>query len=388
MIKGMSIRGRLTILSVVLLSICCFGLTLILNHSAFKMVDEIESEIVEPARITSEANEGDESTSSYDQITPSPSTEAIKYNFRANSIFYMMVIIVLGGILTYYFSGKALEPLTDFSKQIKNIDINNLSDDIILPNTNDEILQLGKAFNEMIHKINDAFLMQKRFSQSAAHELRTPLAVLKTKVDVFKKRQTHTMEEYNSLVEIISSHTNRLSNLVKSLLDLTNFEELNLNENIYLLNLIGDVVHDLYLIAKNKSIEINIQGEEKSVLGNHDLLYRAFYNIIENSIKYNKDNGQIHIQVESQENNVIVAIADTGIGIPDNMKKDIFEPFFRVDKSRSRQVGGAGLGLSIVKSIIDKHNGIIEIYDNNHCGTVFKIKLQERKAKKVKRNVS
>ena len=225
----------------------------------------------------------------------------------------------------------------------------------------------------MTHKLNDAFIMQKRFSQSAAHELRTPLAVIKTKLDVFKKKNVHSIDDYNSLIDIISSHTNRLSNIVTSLLELTNMEDIQLDENVNLDKIFNSIKDDLAILCENKNIEVNVSHNNINILGNYNLLYRAFYNIVENAIKYNNSNGKIDIEIDSNDNKVIIKISDTGLGIPYDMKKDIFEPFFRVDKSRSRQIGGAGLGLSIVKTIIEKHNGTITVTDNKPKGTVFTI---------------
>ena len=373
MIKKVPIRIRLTILSMILLTICCFGLTIILNFSANKMADVIEAVPLEP---TIDIN----NSVSYNYnmpalVTPSITARAARKEFKSESILYMVLIICTGGIITYYLSGKALEPLNELNSQIKNINVHNLSEDIKLPEARDEIYDITTSFNEMTHKLNNSFLMQKRFSQNAAHELRTPLTVLKTKLDVFKKKNIHTADEYNSLVEVISSHTDRLSSLVKSLLDLTNMNDIDLNENITLYTLIEKIIDDLVSLSNENHIDINIKGNNISILGNYDLLYRAVYNIVENAIKYSNKNGRVEIEISSYKNRAIVKISDNGIGIPNDMKKDIFEPFFRVDKSRSRQIGGAGLGLSIVKAIIEKHNGTITVANNEAVGTTFTITL-------------
>lgn len=373
MIKKVPIRIRLTILSMILLTICCIGLTIILNLSANKMADVIEAVPIEPAI---DINNNVHYNYNMPATTaPSMTSRAARKEFKSESILYMIIIICTGGILTYYLSGKALKPLNELNSQIKNINVHNLSEDIKLPEAKDEIYGITCSFNEMTHKLNDSFLMQKRFSQNAAHELRTPLTVLKTKIDVFKKKNTHTADEYNSLVEVISTHTDRLSSLVKSLLDLTNMSDIDLNENITLYTLLENIVNDLASLAINNHIEIKMKGNNISILGNYDLLYRAFYNVIENAIKYNNKNGRIDIEININKERTIVKISDTGIGIPNDMRKDIFEPFFRVDKSRSRQIGGAGLGLSIVKAIIEKHGGTITVADNDAVGTTFVITL-------------
>lgn len=370
MINKLSIRIRLTVLSILLLIICCVGLTIILNFSANKMANAIEATPILPSISTD-----DMADVLIPALPPSVVNDA-KQGFKYESIIYMLLIVMLGGIITYYLSGKALKPLNELNSQIKNMTVHNLSEDIDLPKAKDEIYDITSSFNEMTHKLNNAFLMQKRFSQSAAHELRTPLTVIKTKLDVFKKRKAHSIDEYNSLIEIMSSHTNRLSNIVKSLLSLSNTEDIELDESIDIYNLLQDIKKDLYTFAISKCVDINIENSKVNVLGNHDLLYRAFYNIIENAIKYNTKDGKIDVKIISNKNSCSVKIADTGIGIPDDMKMDIFEPFFRVDKSRSREIGGAGLGLSIVKSIIEKHSGTIAVESNEAMGTTFIITLE------------
>ncbi|MBZ9685667.1 HAMP domain-containing histidine kinase [Clostridium estertheticum] len=377
MLKKMPLRLRLTFLTILLLTICCVGLTLILNLSAFRMVDMIEATSMTPAKSTVEEKIPSPLNDTALSIPTPPSTisQSARKGFRLESIFYMMLIISFGGALTYYISGKALKPVNELSCQMKKRNVLNLSEDIEIPKAKDEISDLTLSFNEMMHKLNEAFLMQQRFSQSAAHELRTPLAVLQTKVEVFKKKKSHTSEEYESLIEVIGNHTNRLIALVKNLLDMTNMEDLELNEEISLKNLVDDVASALSLLSKDKNILINLPSDDRTVLGNYDLLYRAFYNLIENAIKYNNANGQIDISIIFGGEKSVVEISDTGIGIPQDMQQIIFEPFFRVDKSRSRQMGGAGLGLSIVKTIIDKHNGEITVTDNKNGGSCFKIVL-------------
>lgn len=217
--------------------------------------------------------------------------------------------------------------------------------------------------------------MQKRFSQNAAHELRTPLSVIKTKLDVFKKKSNRTKEEYETLLTIIERYVERLSNLVQELLELTNIDALEYTQTIHIKAILKEVVEELSIPTKEKNIKISLIGEEQSLQGNADLMYRAFYNLVENAIKYNIENGSIEIELINIENDIKVLIKDTGIGIAYKVRNLIFEPFFRVDKSRSRKLGGAGLGLSIVKSIIEQHQGKISVSDSIYGGTCFIIIL-------------
>ena len=377
MIRKISIRLRLTIINVLLLTCCCIGLTFILNISANQMADIIEATPLTPAQ-TMDSATSQPAQNDFESMPPSIGTEAsqsARSTFLQNSIFYMIFVVIIGGLLTYCLSGIALKPLHELSKQMKNITVHNLSENLPVPNSHDEVADLTCTFNEMSSKLDDAFSMQKRFSQSAAHELRTPLTVLKTKVDVFNKKNVHTAQEYDALLCVIAKHTNRLSDLVKNLLDLTNMDAIAHSERIALKPLLTDIADELSMLAHEKHISIAIQGGEQTVQGNQTLLHRAFYNLLENAIKYNHENGHVDIRVSTDNTQCVVTFSDTGIGIPEDLYTRIFDPFYRVDASRSRQMGGAGLGLSIVKTIVEKHHGQINVQANPSRGTIFTVTL-------------
>lgn len=373
MLKKVSIKLRLTILSMLLLTICCVLLTLILNFSANQMANTIEATPVFPAAEKDENNLPLESDSVPMETAPTEAADSQQARtlFLYQSIAYMVAVVLVGGGLTYYISGKALQPLYDFNCQIKKRTEHNLSEQLPVPESHDEIADLTCSFNEMSYKLNEAFSAQKRFAQSAAHELRTPLTVVKTKIDVFGKKPVHTAQEYDNLLGSITRHTDRLSDLVKDLLELTTIDALDCSEEIKIKNMLTSISRELWDLTKDKNIAITIYGEEQTIYGNQSLLHRAFYNLIENAIKYNVPNGQVSVLVSNNAGQTVITIADTRIGIPVNLQGHIFEPFFRVDKSRSRQMGGAGLGLATVKSIIDKHGGEITVSDNRGGGTVF-----------------
>lgn len=377
MLKKVPIRLRLTILSMLLLAVCCVILTLILNFSANQMANTIEAAPVLPAAQMGENNLPAEFGSATMEMVPvqSANSRQARLQFLYQSIVYMAAVVLAGGGLTYYISGKALQPLYEFNRQMKNRTQHNLSERLPIPESHDEIADLTCSFNEMSCKLDEAFEAQKRFAQSAAHELRTPLTVLKTKVDVFGKKPAHTAEEYDMLLSVIAKHTNRLSELVIDLLELTNIDALDCSDRIEVKTMLHHISQELSDFTKAQNITITICGEEQTVCGSKSLLHRAFYNLIENAVKYNTPNGQIEMLVSNDESHTVITIADTGIGIPAELQKHIFEPFFRVDKSRSRQMGGAGLGLATVKSIIEKHGGEVTVSDNTGGGTVFKIVL-------------
>lgn len=373
MLKKMSIRLRISALSVLLLTICCVGLTVILNFSANRMADVIEATPVLPATELGE-NDVIPQTQAF-PLTASKDTQVARERFQYQSVLYMVLVVTVGGWLTYCMTGKALKPLQELSGQMKNRTVHNLSEELLVPQSRDEIADLTDSFNQMSRKLDEAFAMQKRFSQSAAHELRTPLTVLKTKVDVFKKKKAHAPVEYDKLLAVITTHTDRLAELVKNLLDLTNMDALDCEGEIELKLLLTEVTQELSTLAEEKHVLISVEGATREIFGNKSLLHRAFYNIVENAIKYNAKTGRVNIRVSDENNHGRVVVADTGIGIPPEAQALIFDPFFRVDESRSRQMGGAGLGLATVKAIIEKHEGQIVVSANTAGGTTFTVTL-------------
>jgi signal transduction histidine kinase len=369
------LRLRLTLLCSLLLAVCCIGLTIILNLSANRMANVIEAIPMTPATSVGEVVDLNSAAVPMAPILPSETSNAARRSFLRESILYMIILVVIGAVLTYYLSGKALKPLNELSSQMKNLTVHNLSEDLEIPKTKDEIADLTYSFNEMSNKLDEAFSMQKRFSQSAAHELRTPLSVLKTKVEVFKKKKNHTPEEYDSLLNVISTHTNRLSELVTDILNFTNMDAMEYSHRVEIKGLLEDIVDELSIPAKERHITVSLDGINQIVIGNTNLLHRAFFNIVENAIKYNHKNGSVNIEVALVNDQTLVTVEDTGFGIPGEMRTLIFEPFFRVDKSRSRQMGGAGLGLTMVKNIIDKHGGQISVLENQNGGSTFSVLL-------------
>lgn len=377
--KRMTIRGKITIANIVVLIIASTFLTLGSNKSAKDLVDAtaiLPSQKIETKgnMILAEIPNTPLNPSTVPKIQINEAIQTAQENFSSSTRGYMILVILFGGLGTYLVMRGLLKPLETFEKKIEKINIDNLSDKIEIPNGDAEIIRLTKKFNNMTDKLNKSFEIQKRFSQSAAHELRTPLTIIKTRLDVFKKKN-RSQEEYEALIDSMRENTERLSNIVESLLNITNFNEVDINEDVYIDDIFNQIIGELAPYVKEKNINIIYEEKNIYVKGNELLLYRAFYNIIENAIIYGEDKGYIKIEVDNKKNDTIFMIKDNGVGIPDDLKKDIFEPFFRVEKSRSRKLGGAGLGLSIVKEIIKKHNGKIEVLNNLPKGTVFKMIL-------------
>lgn len=400
--KKLSLRLRLTLISVILLLFCCFGLTLILNHAAGNMADTIEAvpilntaqsitskdsvpftEIETVLPETAPAEAGVDSPS-FGTITAneipqhqSAASHDARMLFMWKSYLYMFLITAFGGFLTWFITGRALRPLGRLSEEMQNRTVSNLSEELPVPESRDEIASLTRSFNEMNRKLDEAFSAQKRFAQSAAHELRTPLTVLKAKVDVFGKKSSHIPEDYDRLLLLVKTQTDRMASLVNDLLGLTNLDELSCSQTVSLKPLLTEAVQELTHLAMEKNVSLHLKAEDCRTLGNSNLLYRAFANLVENAIKYNifDGTGTVSVTASQKGSQIFVRVTDTGSGIPKEQKSLIFEPFYRIDKSRSRQMGGAGLGLATVKAILEKHNGEIYIEDAPGGGSVFVVTL-------------
>lgn len=374
----LSIRTRLVVITVFILVICCIGLTAIINYSATQMAMQV-AQTVTPAQSIGDID---------NQIEPQlpamslgESTESIQRqqqiidNFYRNSFLYMLFIIMIGGSMMYLFSKSILLPLSKLNDKIKNSTVSTLSDKLSVPNSNDEIAELTVSFNKMTDRIQEAFLFQQQFSGNVAHELRTPLTIMKTKIDVFEKRENHTSAEYKELIENQKNQLMRLSEIIQILLEITNTDNVHEKEHFLVSDMIENILLDFSNMTAQKNICIATDLQNVEIYGNVDLLYRAFSNLIQNSIRYNVKNGDIYISAKQKQHDTVIQICDTGIGISEENRQRIFEPFFRVDKSRSREMGGAGLGLSIVKKIIEKHDGTITVSNNNPQGTCFTVEL-------------
>lgn len=374
MLKRISLRWRLTILTTLLMALCCICLSLLLSASAYRMASTIEAIPVQPAQSTDDLPL-EETMLPILPSTSSATAQQARGDYGYESLFFTLVAMVIGGCLTYYVAGKALEPVKAFNKQVKNIHVHNLKETIEVPPTGDEIAELAASFNDMTEKLDRAFSVQKRFSADAAHELRTPLAVMQTKLDVFRKKGAHTPEEYEALTAAFQKQLGRLRSLVTQLLDMANMEGEWRKESVCLLPLLEDVRADLSCVAEQQHVSLSLSGEGGSVEGNPDLLHRAFYNLVENGIKYNVPGGSVSMAVQSGMGQVRVCVSDTEQGIPTAMKEQVFQPFVRVDKSRSREMGGAGLGLPMVAAIVRQHGGTVSVTDREGGGSCFTVTL-------------
>lgn len=390
-----SLQLKLTLLLSLLMIISCVLMYFFISHSAVSGMDGLQNYMIKV-----DPQDGDSPiTFNVDPKALFPQFEQeiqeTKEDFLLRSVIATTIIILLSSVCTYFLTKKTLTPLQKLTSEVSQIQAQNLSTQLAVPNSKDEIAQLTSSFNEMLTRLDNAFSTQKQFSANAAHELRTPLAVLQTNLEVFEKKQEPEMVEYQQLFTMIKEQTARLSQLVGTLLDMTNLKSVPRTDHVSLEELVDEVFCDLDPVAEKAGISIHFDDSSsqdwhtdvhtpdasalnnniRNITGSYVLLYRAVYNLVENAIKYNRPNGSVTVSVKEKNGQAMVLVKDTGIGIsPENQKK-IFDPFFRVDKSRSRAMGGAGLGLALVDSIAKEHGGTVNVLESSEAGSTIALML-------------
>ena len=299
-----------------------------------------------------------------------------KTDYRRQSLIITALMALLGGVITYFISGRALKPLRDFSDKIEKVQAQNLSDSRIDENDVKELNQLSISYNKMLKRLSDAFEVQRQFTANAAHELRTPLAVMQVQLDSYKAAE-HSDNDKSAAetIKMITEQNERLSKMVKTLLDMSELQTIARNDAIAVDALIEEVIADLEPLAAKKHVGLIQKTEAVTMMGSDILIYRLVYNLVENAIKYNKQGGHVTVSCNEQDKHIHIIVADTGSGIPKEMRDRVFEPFFRVDKSRSRELGGVGLGLALVNEIVRVHDGRISVRDNSSGGTIFEVEF-------------
>ena len=299
-----------------------------------------------------------------------------KTDYRRQSLIITALMALLGGVITYFISGRALKPLRDFSDKIEKVQAQNLSDSRIDENDVKELNQLSISYNKMLKRLSDAFEVQRQFTANAAHELRTPLAVMQVQLDSYKAAE-HSDNDKSAAetIKMITEQNERLSKMVKTLLDMSELQTIARNDEIAVDALIEEVIANLEQLATKKHVGLIQESEAVTMMGSDILIYRLVYNLVENAIKYNKQGGQVTVSCNEQDKHIHIIVADTGSGIPKEMRDRVFEPFFRVDKSRSRELGGVGLGLALVNEIVRVHDGSISVRDNSSGGTTFEVEF-------------
>lgn len=368
--KSLSLRLRVTLVCGILLAACCLLLTLSNHYYAYEMADAIEAIPLQPALAVGSAE-----SDFVEKVSLAQASVPARTLFRIQSLVAMGMIVLTGCLMVYWLTGKALAPLHQLDEQIRSRTAENLNEPLPVPSSGDEVAGLTASFNQMSLHLSEAFEQQKRFSQCAAHELRTPLTILKTRMALFRKKGLCSTPETAQLLDVLEDQTQRLSDLVSDLLALSNMDGLERGETIDVPQLLSNAAGHLAEPARQNNITFQMDAQPGTILGNRTLLERAFFNLLENAVKYNRPNGIVTVRAFHDADCIQVEVSDEGPGIPPALREQVFEPFFRVDKSRSRQLGGAGLGLSLVRTIVELHNGRVWVEEGQSGGSCFVIRL-------------
>lgn len=383
--KKISLQWRLTILTTVLITVLCGCLTFFLYKNGVYYIDTLQETVTDQSAAP-EAVYIDIPDNEWDDFAAQFATKVYnsKSDYRNKSLLITAVVALIGGAVTFFVSGRALKPLKEFSETVEKVQAQNLADYTIEENRIAELDRLRTSYNKMLLRLSESFETQRQFTGNAAHELRTPLALIQAQLDLY-----HTTEHPESTavaeetIQMVTEQNERLSKLVRTLLDMSELQTVSRNDRIELHSLIEEVLTDLEPLAQEKKVELiqKSQGagakadEELFLTGSDILIYRMLYNLVENAIKYNRENGSVTVSAIREKNEVVLTVSDTGNGIDEAFREQIFEPFFRVDKSRSRELGGVGLGLAMVREVVRVHDGTIEVYTNKHSGTTFEVKM-------------
>ena len=383
--KKMSLQWRLTCITTLCIAIICGCLTMFVYKNGVYYIDSLQK-AVNAQGDDSTDNSGNDSEEIYisipedkwDEFANDFSVQVYnnKEDYRKNSLIISALLAILGGVATYFISGHALKPLREFSDKIEEVQIQNLADSRIEESKIKELNQLSVSYNKMLERLQDAFEVQRQFTANAAHELRTPLSLMQVQLDLYHSTQ-HPGSDADTLqmIKMVTEQNDRLSKMVKTLLDMSELQTVGRDEQIIMDDLVDEVLEDLEPLAQEKNIKLIGKCKDITMVGSDILIYRLVYNLVENAIKYNHSGGQVTVTVYKEQKHIYLSVADTGSGIPKELRERVFEPFFRVDKSRSRKLGGVGLGLALVHEIVRVHDGSITVRSNPSGGTVFDVIL-------------
>ena len=378
--KKISLQWRLTIITTLFIAAICGCLTMFVYQNGVYYIDSLQN------AIDSKIDDGSGKHSDelyisipdeeWDDFANNFSIQVSnnKVDYKKNSLFISTLLALLGGVATYFISGRALKPLADFSNKIEEVEAQNMSNFRLEENEVKELNQLSTSYNKMLERLSSAFEVQRQFTANAAHELRTPLAVMQAELDLYNSIDHPTNDESaKETIKMVTEQNEKLSKMVKTLLDMSELQTVSRDDKILLNALVEEVLADLEPLAKEKNINLVDESKEVTMQGSDILIYRLVYNLVENAIKYNKQNGKVTVKVSELNKHIYLSVTDTGNGIPQELRERVFEPFFRLDKSRSRALGGVGLGLALVHEIVKVHDGSITIKDNPEGGTIFEI---------------
>ncbi len=381
--KRLSLQWRITLMTVLLIGITCVVMNLLLCTSGVYYMDTIADSLQGGGTVI--LNDG--GAASFDPQLIAPNEEltivvdGVQGRFRTTNWYITAAVTLLSGILAYFVSGRALKPLRSFTSQVEQVQLNNLADMRIDEDAISEFRQLSRSFNQMLERLNNAFSAQRQFTGNAAHELRTPLALMQAQLELFSAEHPDVRPETAEFLTLLREQTERLIQLTRTLLEMSNLRQVERNERIQLAPMIEEIFTDLAPLSDKLGVTLTAEGDG-IMTGSDALIYRLIFNLTENAVKYNRPGGSVRVSVTQELEKLLLRVSDTGCGIPEVYQRSIFQPFFRVDKSRSREYGGAGLGLSLVWEIADLHGGSVWVEKSsekgtNHCGGVANATINE-----------
>ena len=377
--KRMSLQWRLTCITTLCIAIICGCLTMFVYKNGVHYIDSLQDAV--EAQGDEKGNKSDEIYISipddkWDEFADKFSVQVYnnKADYKRNSLIITVLLALLGGVVTYFISGHALKSIREFSDKIEEVQAQNLSDSRIEENNVKELNQLGISYNKMLERLSEAFEIQRQFTANAAHELRTPLALMQVQLDLYNSA-SHPGNDADTLqtIKMVTEQNDKLNRMVKTLLDMSELQTVGRDDKIILDAIVEEVLADLEPLAVEKNIKLIGKCEDATMIGSDILIYRLVYNLVENAIKYNHPLGQVTVTAYQRNKHVYLSVEDTGSGIPKELRERVFEPFFRVDKSRSRELGGVGLGLAFVREIVRVHDGSICIKSGKTGGTIFEV---------------
>lgn len=377
--KRMSLQWRLTCITTLCIAIICGCLTMFVYKNGVHYIDSLQDAV--ESQWDEKGNKSDEIYISipddkWDEFADEFSFQVYnnKADYKRNSLIITVLLALLGGVVTYFISGHALRPIREFSDKIEEVQAQNLSDSRIEENNVKELNQLGISYNKMLERLSEAFEIQRQFTANAAHELRTPLALMQVQLDLYNSA-SHPGNDADTLqtIKMVTEQNDKLNRMVKTLLDMSELQTVGRDDKIILDAIVEEVLADLEPLAVEKNIKLIGKCEDATMTGSDILIYRLVYNLVENAIKYNHPLGQVTVTAYQRNKHVYLSVEDTGSGIPKELRERVFEPFFRVDKSRSRELGGVGLGLAFVSEIVRVHDGSICIKSGKTGGTIFEV---------------
>lgn len=374
--RCLSLQWRITLMTVLLIGVTCIAMNLLLCSSGVYYMDTITDTLQGDSTVILNG----EGAASFDPqlITPNENLAIVvngaQGRFRTTNWYITAVVTVLSGILAYFVSGRALKPLRSFASQVEKVQLNNLADMRINEDVLPEFRQLSHSFNQMLERLNNAFAAQRQFTGNAAHELRTPLALMQAQLELFSAEHPDVLPETAEFLTLLREQTERLTQMTKTLLEMSNLQQVARNEHIQLAPMIEEIFTDLAPLAEKNDIALEVEGDG-AMIGSDALIYRLLFNLTENAVKYNRHGGSVRVTVSQESEKLLIRVSDTGRGIPEEFQRSIFQPFFRVDKSRSREYGGAGLGLSLVWEISNLHGGSVWVEKSSDKGTTISVEL-------------